>query len=137
MAAACGRGDKLVPGMGSPRVVASIVWFALSFGPAFGLSACGPVVYVNEVTRSAANAVESARKANAEKYSPYWWTRATEYFRKAREVAAYADFQAANRYGRIAADAGQRAAAEAEVAAKDPSKRPFEPNKLAPAKEPQ
>src|SRR5207302_6715069 len=60
----------------------------------------------------------------AEKYAPYWWTRATEYLHKAREVAAYADYQGASRFGRIAASAATRAAADARIAAHDPSKRP-------------
>ncbi|MGE3457391.1 MAG: hypothetical protein AB7O24_19915 [Kofleriaceae bacterium] len=100
------------------------------------ITACGPIIYVNEVTRNADDAVETARTARADKYAPYWWTRAIEYLNKAREVAAHADFQAANRYGQLAAEAAQKATIEAEIAAKDPSKRPFEPAKqLAPAKD--
>jgi hypothetical protein len=114
----------------------ALTWrFALVVGLGVGAVSCGPIVYVNEVTRGASTAIESAREAHADKYSPYWWTRATEYYRKARELAAAADFQAANHYGRVATEAAQRAAAEAEIAAKDPSKRPFEPQQLAPAKE--
>ncbi|MGE0869325.1 MAG: hypothetical protein AB7P03_12220 [Kofleriaceae bacterium] len=100
--------------------------------------ACGPIVYVNEVTRTADTAVETARSARADKYAPYWWTRAVEYLHKAREVAAHADFQAANRYGRFAAEAAHKATIEAELAARDPSKRPIDLNKqLAPAREPE
>lgn len=87
-----------------------------------GLTACGPIAYVGEVTRRADNAVAEARHAEAEKYAPYWWTRATQYLHKAREVAARADFQGANRYGRLATEAAQQAVVEA----KDPSKRPID-----------
>ena len=87
------------------------------------IAGCGPVRYVSDVGRAAA-AVEDARAAQAEKYAPYWWTRATEYLHKAREVAAYADYQGASRFGQIAAEAATRAAADAQIAARDPSKRP-------------
>lgn len=98
------------------------------------LSGCGPVRYVSDVGR-AATAVEEARAVQADKYAPYWWTRATEYLHKAREVAAYADYQGASRFGRIAAEAATRAAADARIAAKDPSKRPLDlPPDVAPAK---
>jgi hypothetical protein len=98
---------------------------ALSLVAVLGLAAlgCGPVRYVRDVGQAAA-AVEDARAAQAEKYAPYWWTRATEYLHKAREVAAYADYQGASRFGQIAAEAATRAAADARIAARDPSKRP-------------
>jgi len=96
---------------------------------------CGPITYVGDVRR-ASDAVEQARAAQAEKYAPYWWTRATQYLHKAREVAAHADFQAANRFGRLAAEAAARAAEDARIAAKDPSKQPpgAEPD-VAPARD--
>jgi sRNA-binding protein len=101
-----------------------------------GLAACGPVAYVNEVTRRASDAVQEARIAEADKNAPYWWTRATEYLHKARENAARADFQGANRFGRLATEAAQKAIVEG----KDPSKRPIDPNApegggVAPAKD--
>jgi len=90
------------------------------------LAACGPIRYVGDVTRRASDAVDAARAAQAEKYAPYWWTRATQYLHKAREVAAHADFQGATRFGRLATEAANQAAADARVAAGDPSKRPGE-----------
>ena len=121
--------------MGRARAIAAIVGTIVALG--IPVVSCGPIVYVNEVTRSASDSVEAARRARADKYSPYWWTRANEYFHKARELAAHSDFQAANRYGRMAAEAAQKAIVESEVAAKDPSKRPIDPSEqLAPAKEP-
>jgi hypothetical protein len=97
---------------------------------------CGPVAYINQVTRDASSKVDRARALEAEKFSPYWWTRAITYLRMAREVAAHADFQGANRFGRLSSDAAQKAADEAEVAARDPSKRPVNPNQdPAPAKD--
>jgi hypothetical protein len=75
-------------------------------------SACGPIEYVNTVTRGADNAVASARAANAEKLSPYWWTRAVEYLHQARALAAHSDFQAANRFGRLSKEAADKAREE-------------------------
>lgn len=97
---------------------------------------CGPVAYINQVTRDASTKVDRARELEAEKYSPYWWTRAITYLRMAREVAAHADFQGANRFGRLSSEAAEKAVAEAELGAKDPSKRPVNPTiEPAPAKE--
>jgi hypothetical protein len=90
------------------------------------LVACGPVRYVGQVNRRAADAVDAARAAKADRYAPYWWTLAVEYLRKAREVAAHADFQGANRFGRLAAEAADQAAEEARLAARDPSRRPLD-----------
>src|SRR5262249_50928655 len=110
-AGACSRGDM----MQRMRVIVL----------AFALAACGPVAYVGQVTIKADDAVEAARQAEADKYSPYYWTRATQDLRMAREVAGHADYQGANRFGRLATEAALKAKEEAEIAAKDPSKRPM------------
>ena len=102
---------------------------------ALALGACGPIAYVNDVTRKASSSVDQARAAEADKYAPYYWTRAKEYLHKARERAAYADYQGANRFGRLATEAAQLAEQTAIEAKKDPSKRPLELDKTpAPAK---
>ena len=99
------------------------------------LTACGPVAYVSEVTRKASDRVEKARAAEADKYAPYYWTRAREYLHKARERAAYADYQGANRFGRLASEAADLAEQAAVEAKKDPSKRPLDMKPdVAPAK---
>jgi hypothetical protein len=96
------------------------------------LSGCGPVAYINQVTREASTKVDRARELEAEKFSPYWWTRATTYLRMAREVAAHADFQGANRFGRLAAEAADKAVFEVE----NPARRPaYETDTVAPAKD--
>jgi hypothetical protein len=92
---------------------------------ALACGACGPVAYVHQVTFDADDAVAAARRAGADKYSPYWWTRATQYLHMARVVAAHADYQAANRFGRLAAEAAAKAEAEAQIGAQDPSKLPY------------
>ena len=97
------------------------------------VAACGPVAYVNQVTLKADDAVAAAHAAEAEKYAPYWWTRANEYLHMAREVAAHADYQGANRFGRLATEAAIKAREEALVAAKSP--RPVEDKGIAPAKD--
>jgi hypothetical protein len=75
------------------------------------LAGCGPALYVDGVTQTASRRVESARAAGAEKRAPYWFTLAVEYLDKAREDAAQADFQSANRFGRRATAAADRAIA--------------------------
>ena len=100
------------------------------------LAACGPIAYVQGVTQDASNAVERARAAQADKFAPYWWTRATQYLHMAREVAAHADFQGANRFGRLATQAANNAVDEAAIVQKDPSKGPIDATKgAAPAKD--
>lgn len=125
-------GGGCVPGDMMPTMRCWVIALTLASGAA----ACGPVAYINQVTRDASTKVDRAKALEADKYSPYWWTRATTYLRMAREVAAHADFQGANRFGRLSAEAAQKAADESEVAAKDPTKRPVNPTKeLAPAKD--
>ena len=107
---------------------------ALAF--VMGLGSCGPIAYIKQVPYGAAEEVDRARKLGADKYSPYWWTRAVVYLHMAREVAAHADFQGANRFGRLSSEAAKKAADESELAARDPSKRPVNPTtEPAPAKE--
>ena len=100
------------------------------------LLGCGPIAYIRQVPYGAADKVDHARSLQAEKYSPYWWTRAVVYLHMAREVAAHADYQGANHFGRLSSEAADKAAEEAELGARDPSKRPVNPTKeLAPAKD--
>jgi hypothetical protein len=102
------------------------------------LGACGPVAYVNQTTMQAQTAVDQAREAGADKYSPYWWTRATQYLHMSREVAAHADFQGANRFGKLATEAAKKAIEESATASKEPPKPAVAPAKtedVAPAKE--
>jgi hypothetical protein len=122
MGGECGRGDKLT-------VVRALILV-------LALAACGPVAYVSEVTRKASDRVEKARLAEADKYAPYYWTRAKEYLYKSRERAAHADYQGANRFGRLAAEAADLAEQSAVQAKKDPSKRPLDMKPdVAPAKD--
>jgi hypothetical protein len=88
---------------------------------------CGPIEYVNQVTRKASTSVEAARAAEADKYSPYYYTLAKEYLHKAREEAASADYQAANRFGQRAEEAADKARAEAIARAGKPVEM-FHPN---------
>jgi len=98
-------------------------------------TACGPIAYVNEVTRRASTSVDAARAAQADKYAPYYWTRANQYLHQARVKAAKSDWEGANRFGRLATEAADKAVVEAEIAEKDPSKRPLElKDEVAPAK---
>jgi lipopolysaccharide biosynthesis regulator YciM len=76
-------------------------------------TACGPITYVNQVTRKASREVDAARSAQADTLAPYHFTLAVEYLEKAREEAAHADFAAANRLGKKAAEAARQAIAVA------------------------
>lgn len=109
------------------------------------LASCGPVAYIGQVTLKADDAVDAARASEADKYSPYWWTRATQYLYMAREVAAHADYQGANHFGRLATEAAEKAKAEAEDPARraavnqsvaKPADAATVPGKVAPAKDP-
>ena len=85
--------------------------------------ACGPIEYVNEVTRKASNNVAKAKAVRnvEDAHYLYWYTLAVEYLHKAREEAAYADYQAATRFGRKAAFAAEKARQSAMQSAADPS----------------
>ncbi len=107
-------------------------WLGLAVAYALALGACGPIGYVSGTTYGAANAVDTARAANAAKWSPYWWTRATEYLHKAREEAAYSNFQAANHFGRLAKEAALKARDEAIRRAADPAAAAQEMGPIAP-----
>jgi Domain of unknown function (DUF4398) len=100
---------------------------------------CGPIRYVSGVTGDASEAVDEARAAKAEALAPYWFTRAVEYLQRARYEAAEADWQAANRFGRLALAAAETALTEAATAAADPERAPLAPPaadpEIAPAKE--
>ena len=100
---------------------------------------CGPVEYLNVVTRRAAGEVAAAKAAGAEKYAPYEYTTATEYLHKAREEEGYADHQAAVRMGQKAEDmaikAKQIALTQAGSAPTGPSpsgEAPIDPSDLPP-----
>lgn len=87
---------------------------------AVGLQACGPVEYMNQVSRKASSQVEAAKAVRADKYAPYYYTLAVEYLHKAREEAAHSDYQSANRFGKRATEAARKARIEALKQAKLP-----------------
>jgi hypothetical protein len=117
------------------RCVPGGVVGAIGVALTVSLVACGPIHYVGGVTRGASAAVDDARAARAEILAPYWWTRAIEYLTRARVEAAHADWEAANRFGRLAEEAATTAVTEAAAAAADPSRRPLLEPEAAPAKE--
>lgn len=115
MRGGCDLGEFMIrTGQVMVRRIALVLCVALLLG------ACGPIEYVNTVTRRADAAVAAARAANAAKWSPYWWTRAVEYLVQARTEAASADFQAANRFGRLSEEAAIKAREESLRRAADP-----------------
>jgi hypothetical protein len=113
------------------RYVCSVRWLLVF------VVGCGPIVYVNQVTNHAAGLVDQARHADAEHKSPYWFTRATQYLHLAHEDAARADFQGANHFGRLSAEAAQHALDDANTTAAakpEPAVAPAPPA-LSPAKD--
>lgn len=70
---------------------------------------CGPVGYINQVTLKADTAVAAATAVDAQRFAPYWYTLAVQYLHRAREEAALADFEAANRFGKKATNAADKA----------------------------
>ena len=106
--------------LGQPMVRRTLAaWLMVSV---VGLGGCGPIEYINQVTRRASSEVEAARAARADKFAPYEYTLAVEYLNKAREEAAAADYQAANRFGRKSATAAAEARALAVARSGDPAR---------------
>src|SRR4051794_5924617 len=72
---------------------------------------CGPVEYINQVSFKAATALAAAKEAQADRYAPYEYTAAEAYLHKAREEAAYAQYQDSIEYGRKAEEQAHKARA--------------------------
>jgi hypothetical protein len=83
---------------GSLRSIVTLALVTL----AVSMSGCGPIEYINQVGVKAAGAVSAAKLAQADRYAPYEYTAAEEYLHKAREEAAYAEYEDAIEYGRKA-----------------------------------
>ncbi len=111
----------LAPGLWRRIAVVYTIAAIGGLGTAIGLVGCGPVSYVRDVSYGASDAVDRAKAVHADKYAPYWWTRATQYLHEAREVAGHADFEGAEQFARLAREAAIKATAQAVLAAKPPS----------------
>jgi hypothetical protein len=106
--------DRIAPSWYGPRALRrhrDLPTGALAFVAAVGLAAstafvsgCGPIEYINQVGVKAAGAVSAAKLAQADRYAPYEYTAAEEYLHKAREEAAYAEYEDAIEYGHRAED---------------------------------
>jgi hypothetical protein len=103
------------------------------------LAGCGPVEYINQVSFKAASALAAAKEAQADRYAPYEYTAADAYLHKAREEAAYAQYQDSIEYGRKAEEQAHKARAIAlshmTSSGSEPSKG-TEPPVSPPAKSP-
>ncbi len=108
-----------MPGMNRSRR-GRLLYAALLLCASFAF-ACGPIEYVNQVTRRASSEVEAAKAVQADKHAPYWYTLAVEFLMKAREEASTSDFQAANRFGRRSAEAARKARTLAIERAQNPT----------------
>jgi hypothetical protein len=119
--------------MGAPGMVRSSVVRALVIATlGLVLGGCGPVEYVNQVTRRASAQVAAAHAAGADEYAPYEITAAEAFLQKSREEAAYADFQAAIRFGRRAEELARKAVeislARAGTEPLSPGEAPVDPS---------
>lgn len=79
------------------------------------LAGCGPIQSTSRLM-DADVAIEAARVAGAPQTSTYEFTLAEAYLYKAREVAGYAQYEAANRYSARARDYGNEAKKNAMAA---------------------
>ncbi len=85
---------------------------------------CGPIGYMQQVHRRAAEAVEEARRAGAETAAPYEFTSAVAYLDKAREEGAGAEYGNAIELGRRAEELALQARAVARRQANAPRTGP-------------
>ncbi len=88
---------------------------------------CGPVEYINQVSFKAASALAAAKEAQADRLAPYEYTAAEAYLHKAREEAAYAQYQDSIEYGRKAEEQAHRARAIALTRMTQPVTPPSAP----------
>lgn len=119
-----------------PEIRCGVLAVALVVLACWLSSGCGPIGYVNQVTRKASASVAAARDVKADEYSPYWYTLAVEYLHQARREAALADFQAANRFGRQSHEAAERARKEAIERAANPGDTSWMPPESLRSREP-
>lgn len=84
-----------------------LLWVAVA--PVIMAGCIGPIDYLNTVARKARRAVAEAEAVNAEKLSPYEYWSAVTYLKMAREKAAMADFEDANKYGKKSVEMGELA----------------------------
>jgi len=103
-----------------PRTTRSLAAL-LVLGGAVALSGCGPLRSTAFILDAEVQ-IEAARTAGAEKYSPYEYTLAQLYIRKAREVVGFSDYEVgvsfaerASEQARKAKDGSLAAAAKTEV----------------------
>jgi len=93
---------------------------------------CGPVEYINQVSFKAASALAAAKEAQADRYAPYEYTAAEAYLHKAREEAAYAQYQDSIEYGRRAEEQAHKARAIALSRLSEPPRPPAATTKSVP-----
>lgn len=84
---------------GVSRLLALGATAMLASGPA-----CGPITYLSRATFGADSELTEMRATNAPTMAPYEFTAATEYLRRAQELAGYARFQDANHFAKQAQD---------------------------------
>lgn len=83
-------------------------WLSLLLLALLVSSGCGAALYSINVM-GASRAVEQAREAGAAEHAPYEYYYAEAHLRKAREEAAEASYQDANRFADVAEEFGTKA----------------------------
>jgi hypothetical protein len=85
----------------------------------------------------AGDSVESAKRAEADKYAIYEYTKATEYLHKAREEYGYADYEAAGKFADEAQVWGDKAREKTREHPTTPiNQQPSAPAPVAPSDNP-
>ena len=108
---------------GESRLLAlsALPWLALC-------SACGPVTYVSRVTFGSTGEIAEVKASKSDQMSPYEYTAAVEYHRRAKELAGYARFHDSNNFAKKARELAAAAKTVAQKRTKNRALPIFDPN---------
>jgi hypothetical protein len=73
------------------------------------VGACGPILYVSQVTLKAERAVAAAKHGDGDRWAPYEYFGAEAFLDQAKYRAAFGDFMEAYRYGKKAQQMAEEA----------------------------
>jgi hypothetical protein len=105
------------------------------------LGACGPILFMSQVTSKAEKAVSAAKVNQGDRWAPYEYFGAEAYLEQAKWRAAYGDFHEAYRYGKKAEEMANKATKLTRIRSEEesdkarPPVRPPAPAREEPARE--
>jgi outer membrane biogenesis lipoprotein LolB len=99
------------------------VRLVLAFLAIATLAACGPIQSTAALIDADVE-IEAARAAGADQSSPYEFTGAVVYLKKAREVTGYSQYEAGTRFARKAVDLAKEARKNAVAASNKGQENP-------------